>query len=94
MSWIGLWECASPRRGATPYLASLIPRRCEVMLAVGWAQDAAVDGAADRYRGVRFITIGGGPAPRVINIAPTPVGRLRVGVSTLLTATLRQVTAN
>jgi hypothetical protein len=80
--------------GALPYLASLVQRRCDVILAVGPAQDAAVDGAAAGHGGVRFITIGGEPSPHVINIAPALAGQLRTAVSTLLTATLRQVMAN
>jgi len=79
---------------ALPYLASLVQRRCDVILAVGRRQDAAVTAGAARYPGVRFITIGGRPGPHVTNIALAPAGQLRVAVSTLLTATLRQVMAD
>jgi basic membrane lipoprotein Med (substrate-binding protein (PBP1-ABC) superfamily) len=80
--------------GALPYLASLVQRRCDVILAVGQTQDAAVDSEAAWYPGVRFITIGGRRAPHVTNIAPISAGQLRVAVGTPLPPTLRKVMAN
>jgi basic membrane lipoprotein Med (substrate-binding protein (PBP1-ABC) superfamily) len=80
--------------GALPYLASLVQRRCDVIVAVGPAQDAVVDAEAGRYPAVRFITIGTRMAPHVANIVPARAGQLRVAVRALLTATLRQVMAN
>jgi basic membrane lipoprotein Med (substrate-binding protein (PBP1-ABC) superfamily) len=44
---------------ALPYLSSLVQRRCAVVVAVGAAQVAAVNAAAAKYPGVRFVVVGG-----------------------------------
>jgi hypothetical protein len=44
---------------ATPYLGSLIARRCGVILAVGEGPVAAVGTEAAKYRASRFVAVGG-----------------------------------
>jgi hypothetical protein len=49
---------AQTRENASPYLASLVVRRCSVVVAVGDAPVAAVGADASRYSTVRFIAVG------------------------------------
>ncbi|MBY8885842.1 BMP family ABC transporter substrate-binding protein [Streptomyces sp. PTM05] len=45
---------------AVPYVNSLVQRRCDMVLAVGGVQAAAVEQVAPRHSGVRFVVIGQG----------------------------------
>ncbi len=56
---------------AAPYLASLIQRRCRVIVAVGDPQVSAVGAAASRYPAVRFVVLGR-PATSAGNVTAVP----------------------
>jgi basic membrane lipoprotein Med (substrate-binding protein (PBP1-ABC) superfamily) len=72
---------------ARPYLASLVQRRCGVLLAAGSAQVAAVAVDAPRYPSARFITVGGGPsAANVTVVDATASTALRQRVAALVIA--------
>jgi hypothetical protein len=55
---------AQTRENAAPFLAGLVQRRCDVVVAVGDAQVSAVAVAASGYPKVRFVVVGGGGTPR------------------------------
>ena len=75
---------------ALPYLASLLQRRCGVVLAVGPAQVAAAAAEAGRFPRVRFIAIGNqGIAPPVATVA-APRGHIRGAVRDAVTTALSQ----
>ncbi|HEV2370881.1 MAG TPA: hypothetical protein VGS19_01820 [Streptosporangiaceae bacterium] len=78
---------------ARPYLASLLQRHCDVVLAVGPAQVAAVAAEAARFRSVRFITVGDtkhAPAATLTTVPASPAGEVRAAVSGAVAAALSQ----
>jgi hypothetical protein len=77
---------------ASPYLAGLIERHCDLVLAVGAAQTAAVAAEAAKHPSVRFVTVGGGtPAANVSVVdAATPV-QVRNQIAAAVTAAARAV---
>ena len=80
---------------AAPYLASLLQRHCQVVIATGAAQVAAVDAAAAAHPSVRFVVVGeaagrlGGA--RVTSVT-APVARVRAAVAALVTASVQHST--
>jgi hypothetical protein len=75
---------------AMPYLASLLQRRCAVVVAVGAAQVAAVDAEAAKHPGVRFATVGGTAArTNVTVLAESPDALLRDRIRRLVTEAVR-----
>lgn len=78
---------------ALPYLASLLQRRCDVVLAVGPPQVAAVAAEAPRFSSVRFITVGranGLAAATLTTVPASPAGEVRAAVSGAVAAALSQ----
>jgi basic membrane lipoprotein Med (substrate-binding protein (PBP1-ABC) superfamily) len=76
---------------ATPYLNGLIQRHCDLILAAGPAQVAAVHEAAGKYRSVHFVVVDGGSGypsnvSRVTATAPTEV---RDRVAAMVTAAVK-----
>jgi basic membrane lipoprotein Med (substrate-binding protein (PBP1-ABC) superfamily) len=73
-----------------PYLASLVQRQCDLIVAVGAAQVAAVDAAAERYPGTRFVAVGGTRSRQnvtVVDGSSTP--KVRERISSLIRAAVR-----
>jgi basic membrane lipoprotein Med (substrate-binding protein (PBP1-ABC) superfamily) len=60
------------RDNATPFLNSLIARRCDLVLAAGQAQTAAVRAEAVSYPDRHFVAVGGSGA--AANLAVVPAG--------------------
>lgn len=71
---------------AQPYLASLVQRRCSMVLAVGPAQVSAVTADAGRYPAVRFVAISGGLAARGVTMVDPVTGQVRANVASLIRA--------
>jgi hypothetical protein len=66
---------------AQPYVASLVQRKCAVVVAVGTAQVGAVLADAPKYPGVRFVVLGpAGDVPGVTSVDASAKdgGRARV----------------
>ena len=82
------------KANALPYLASLLQRRCDVVIAVGSAQAAAAVAEAGRFPSVRFITVGApdGPAGPVAGVTTVaaPAGQVRAAVNEAVAAALSQ----
>ncbi|THA49426.1 BMP family ABC transporter substrate-binding protein [Streptomyces sp. A1136] len=58
---------------AVPYVNTLVQRHCDVVVAVGDAQTAAVTQVATQAHKVRFVVVGGGrPAGNVTVVADSP----------------------
>jgi hypothetical protein len=73
---------ATTAAGVSPYLASLVQRHCDLIVAVGTPQVAAVSADAARYPDARFVAVGGGASgANVTTVGDTsPAGvRNRVG---------------
>jgi hypothetical protein len=72
------------RKNASPYLASLVVRRCSVVVVVGDAPVAAVGADASRYSAVRFIVVGkiaGGPNVSTVDLGEDVRGPVRDAVT-------------
>src|SRR6266545_144208 len=68
----------------SPYLAGLVQRRCDLIVAVG---EAAVAADAAKYPGTRFVTVGGGAsAPNVTAVGESSASRVREGIGALVRA--------
>jgi basic membrane lipoprotein Med (substrate-binding protein (PBP1-ABC) superfamily) len=80
-----------PATGATarPYLASLVQRQCNVIVAVGPAQVAAASSDAARFRQVRFIVVTSAP-PRsgVVRVSPAPAAQVPSAVQAAVSVAL------
>lgn len=63
---------------AAPYLASLVMEHCGLVVAAGAGPVAAVEANADRYKSVRFVTVGGRATSRNITVVPPADARSRV----------------
>jgi hypothetical protein len=76
--------------GVLPYLASLAQRHCDLIVAVGAAQVAAVDAAAEKYPDTRFVTVGGArPGPNVTVVDGSSAPQVRKRISSLVRAAVR-----
>jgi basic membrane lipoprotein Med (substrate-binding protein (PBP1-ABC) superfamily) len=71
---------------ARPYLASLVQRRCGVVLAVGSAQVSAVAADAGRYPAVRFVAISSAASSRDMTTVDPATGQVRISVARLIRA--------
>jgi basic membrane lipoprotein Med (substrate-binding protein (PBP1-ABC) superfamily) len=68
-------------QNALPYLTSLALRHCDVVLAVGPAQVAAVAAGAPRFPTVRFVVIGdGAQGANVSQVASSQRDEVRLAV--------------
>jgi hypothetical protein len=80
---------AATRGNAVPYLATLVMRRCNVIVATGAVQAAAVALDAGRFGSVRFVTIGGhSTQPNVVD-ANVPAGQLGSEIDGLVESAAR-----
>jgi hypothetical protein len=76
---------------AMPYLGSLVVRHCNVIIAVGAPETAAVSTGSGRFPGIRFVTVGPGTARSNVTVVPTgPAGVVRSRVADLVEAAARQ----
>jgi basic membrane lipoprotein Med (substrate-binding protein (PBP1-ABC) superfamily) len=71
------------RAGAVPFLNTLVAQRCDLVVAVGSAQVAAVQAAAPDHRGLRFGVVGGSGAPSA-NVVSLPQASAREGARQLV----------
>ena len=74
----------STAAAAQPYLASLVQRRCGMVLAVGAAQVAAVAADAGRYPQARFVAISAATGSRGVTTIDPANGQLRARVARLI----------
>lgn len=72
--------------GARPYLASLVLRKCAVVVATGPAQVAAVAADAVRFGSVRFAVAGGRAPGANVAVLPASAGAMRSAVTSLVTS--------
>jgi hypothetical protein len=71
---------------ALPYLASLVQRRCAVIVAVGPAPVQAVKAVAGKYPAVRFVVVGDtASGANVTALTRLPDAEVRVRIRTILT---------
>ena len=83
---------AQTTASALPYLASLVQRRCGVVVAVGAAPVSAVAADAGRFAGIQFAVVGGrGTAANVTVVNPQP-GQVRGTVAQVVTSAVRNGT--
>jgi hypothetical protein len=76
---------------ATPYLGSLVLRRCNVIIAVGVPETAAVSAGSSRFPGTRFVTVGPGTARSNVTVVPAAsAGVVRSRVAGLVEAAAGQ----
>jgi hypothetical protein len=80
-----------PAVGATqgsevaPYLAALVQRHCDVVVAVGAAQVAAVADAAAKYPRTRFVAVGAAPVhANLVVVDERSAARVRERVAALV----------
>jgi basic membrane lipoprotein Med (substrate-binding protein (PBP1-ABC) superfamily) len=71
---------------ARPYLASLLLRKCSVVVATGPAQVAAVDADARQFGSVKFAVAGGHASAANVTAMPASPGAVRSAVTALVTA--------
>lgn len=69
---------------AAPFLASLVIEHCNVVIATGPAQIAAVMAEAHRFKGVRFAVVNGGSARNGVTVVRGPAAALRSEVASLI----------
>jgi basic membrane lipoprotein Med (substrate-binding protein (PBP1-ABC) superfamily) len=74
---------------AQPYLASLVQRRCGMVLAVGTAQVSAVTADALRYPQVRFVAISAVRGSRGVATVDPADGQVRASVARLISAAVQ-----
>jgi basic membrane lipoprotein Med (substrate-binding protein (PBP1-ABC) superfamily) len=78
---------AGPNRTAAvlPYLASLVQRHCDVVVAVGPAQVDAVSAQAGRYPGIGFVAVGRARSGRNVTVVDgTSAQQVRDRISGLI----------
>ncbi len=74
-----------------PYLTSLVQRHCDLVVAVGPAQVAAVGADAGRYPAARFVTVGGTVSgSNVTAVVERSPERIRERVAALVRAAVNQ----
>jgi hypothetical protein len=80
---------AQTTASALPYLASLVQRRCGVVVAVGAAPVSAVAADAGRFAKIQFAVVGGrATAPNVTVVSPQ-AGQVRGTVAQVVTSAVR-----
>ena len=76
---------------AMPYLGSLVVRHCDVIIAVGQPQTAAVNADSSRFPATRFVAVGSGAPRRNVTVVPAgSSGMVRSRVAGLVEAATRQ----
>ena len=80
----------STAAAAAPYLTSLLQRHCNVVVATGPAQVAAVDAQARRFPSVQFVVPGPVLAGSHVIGLPVPAARLPAAVASVITAALNR----
>jgi basic membrane lipoprotein Med (substrate-binding protein (PBP1-ABC) superfamily) len=75
--------------GALPVLSSLLQRNCNVIVAAGTPQIAAVDQDAARYPAVRFATVGGPAGGSNVTVLSTATAQIAPAVDNLVTAAVQ-----
>ena len=81
---------ATDTGGVLPYLASLVQRHCDVVVAVGPVQVEAVSAQAGKYPGIRFVAVGRARSgPNVTVVDGTSAQRVRDRISALIRAACR-----
>jgi basic membrane lipoprotein Med (substrate-binding protein (PBP1-ABC) superfamily) len=79
----------STAAAAAPYLASLVERHCNVVLATGKAQVAVVKAQASRFPLVHFVIPGRAPAGSHVTGLPVPPASLASAVASVISADVR-----
>lgn len=74
---------------ALPFLASLVQRDCNVIIAVGRAPLAAVSQAAPRYPAVRFAAVGGQASSGNVTVVSTAGSPITAAVDRLVTSAVQ-----
>jgi hypothetical protein len=80
--------------GALPMLSSLVQRNCNVIIAAGTPQIAAVDQEAPRYPGVRFATVGGPAGGSNVTVLSTATAQIAPAVDNLVTTAVQASGSN
>ncbi len=80
---------AQTAAGALPVLSSLIQRNCNVIVAAGTPQVAAVDQDAAHYPAVRFATVGGPAGAHNVTVLSTATAQIAPAVDRLVTTAVR-----
>ena len=74
---------------ARPYLASLIQRHCNVVIAAGAAPVSAVAADASRFKSIRFAVIGGHATAPNVTALSTQTTRIKPAVDQVVTTAVR-----
>lgn len=70
---------------AGPYLATLLQRKCNIVLAAGTAQSAAAIEQAAKHPDVRFVVVGSSGAATNVTVLPDePADRQRAAIARLI----------
>jgi hypothetical protein len=83
---------AATTENAAPFLAGLVQRRCDVVVAVGPAQVSAVTASAATFTRVRFVVVGGGgdsAGGNVTRVGDTAPDSVRSSVRTAVASAAR-----
>jgi hypothetical protein len=70
---------------ALPYLGALLVRHCNVIVAEGAAEQAAVAADAGRFPSVRFVVVGHAAQAPNVTVLPGPRSGLRSAVAGVIT---------
>jgi basic membrane lipoprotein Med (substrate-binding protein (PBP1-ABC) superfamily) len=74
---------------ARPYLASLVQRHCNVVIAVGAAPAAAVAADARQFKSVRFAVVGGQATDPNVTALSAQATRIKPAVDRVVTSAVR-----
>jgi basic membrane lipoprotein Med (substrate-binding protein (PBP1-ABC) superfamily) len=74
---------------ARPYLASLVQRRCNVVIAVGAAPVAAVAADARQFKSVRFAVVGGHATAPNVTALSAQATRIKPAVDRVVTSAVQ-----
>jgi hypothetical protein len=80
----------STAAAAAPYLASLLHRQCNVVVATGPAQVAAVSAQARKFQSVEFVVPGPALAGSHVIGLPVPAASLSAAVASVITAAVHR----
>ncbi|MGD0608755.1 MAG: hypothetical protein ABSA53_34875, partial [Streptosporangiaceae bacterium] len=72
-----------------PFLASLVQRNCNVIIAVGRAPLAAVSQDAPHYQAVRFVAVGGQASTGNVTMVSTTGPPIKAAVDRLVTSAVQ-----
>jgi hypothetical protein len=74
---------------ARPYLASLVQRHCNVVIAVGAAPVSAVSADARQFKSVRFAVVGGRATAPNVTALSAQTTRIKPAVDQVVTSAVR-----